>query len=594
MAPIIQILLAMSLAVMALHGELPAMLELGGVGVVTATALLVAALIPIAWWCENALRRAYRGTYEADRPTRDRAARSHMRIIALFRMMPFGLFATIVLVVGWPGWIGRGPLRGTILLDDAAALAPFGALLVLSWLLQYRLERRRLRDGVSAARFVGFHARQILLPVAPVVFAVLVFDLLMASPTAIGVIGAFPFLSLVIVFVILGCVYLASGPLLRLTFGAQRLPDGPLRDRLTAFAAETGVGYRDLLVWPTGMGLINAAIVGACPPLRYVLFTEGMLEQFDDDEIVAVFAHELGHARGAHIHLYFLFAGSLVFLWQAAFAWFGDGLTGIEQYALFAVIVVIYWRAVFGVVSRTFEREADFLGASSVGDPQTFIGALESVARRSGTARTQPSWRHYSIAERADFLARAFADEAVRERFRARVRVVKALVVATFVASAAYAARDVGIQIRAGRGVLHAIDTVRDAGIVAARREVDRLMADPAVRGHAAVAAASQPVGGLEAVVAADILLRAAGPLGFEDVETALRFEAAAAMHLRRVVEEGLADLRDGDVDGARERLRTVLEYTPIWQSGLPFAQDRIGAWIEVFRGAVRAALATP
>ena len=40
--------------------------------------------------------------------------------------------------------------------------------------------------------------------------------------------------------------------------------------------------------------VINAAVAGFLPPFRYVFLSDGLLSYLGDEEIAAVFAHEMG------------------------------------------------------------------------------------------------------------------------------------------------------------------------------------------------------------------------------------------------------------------------------------------------------------
>jgi Zn-dependent protease with chaperone function len=145
---------------------------------------------------------------------------------------------------------------------------------------------------------------------------------------------------------------------------------------------------------------------------------------------MAVLGHELGHARHGHLWMYVLFANAgllLSFLLREPFAvmlvpWFERllpalGVTAVtDQVHILAqataalLMMAVMWRLAFGVLSRACERQADLAGAELAGDPQVMCDALKSVAHLSGQREDEPSWRHYSIAQRVAFL------QAVRQR----------------------------------------------------------------------------------------------------------------------------------------------------------------------------------
>ena len=54
-------------------------------------------------------------------------------------------------------------------------------------------------------------------------------------------------------------------------------------------------------------GMANAMVVGVLPWLRYVVFTDRLLEEFTADEVEAVFGHEVGHVKHRHMLYYLAF-----------------------------------------------------------------------------------------------------------------------------------------------------------------------------------------------------------------------------------------------------------------------------------------------
>lgn len=215
---------------------------------------------------------------------------------------------------------------------------------------------------------------------------------------------------------------------------SRPLADGPLRADLEQACAHLGVGVRRILLFPSDGGRVyNAAVIGAVPVLRYVLFTEDLVRDFPRAQVRAVLGHELGHARHHHLVLYLLFA--LATLLVAALA--ADPLTAalghwtwaarwsepVRRCAVTLVLAAIKWRLIFGYLSRACERQADLIGAQLCGDPLVMRAALKQVAARSGQSEEAPSWRHYSIAQRALFLEQVAADPALAARHHRIVRV---------------------------------------------------------------------------------------------------------------------------------------------------------------------------
>ena len=91
--------------------------------------------------------------------------------------------------------------------------------------------------------------------------------------------------------------------------------EGAVRERLASLCARAGVRFRDIRVWETpGHHIVNAAVMGIAGFVRYIIVSRTLLEVMAPDEIEAVFAHELGHARRRHMIYYLLFAADFVLL----------------------------------------------------------------------------------------------------------------------------------------------------------------------------------------------------------------------------------------------------------------------------------------
>ena len=56
-----------------------------------------------------------------------------------------------------------------------------------------------------------------------------------------------------------------------------------------------------MLTWRTRHQIGNAAVMGFIPQVRYILLTDLLLETMSDEQIEAVFAHEMGHVLADHV-----------------------------------------------------------------------------------------------------------------------------------------------------------------------------------------------------------------------------------------------------------------------------------------------------
>jgi hypothetical protein len=90
----------------------------------------------------------------------------------------------------------------------------------------------------------------------------------------------------------------------------------------------------------------------------------------------------------------------------------------------------VWWRLLFGYLSRACERQADLAGANLAGGPLVMAAALKSVAQLAGQPENAPSWRHYTIAERIGFLERVDAQPALAKQHQQIVQRMRNLLIA--------------------------------------------------------------------------------------------------------------------------------------------------------------------
>lgn len=401
---------------------------------------------------------------------RDRILRRYgsLRVYHLFGLI--AVYAAALFGLGW-GWsvqqfctVGPAMLPGAELL----LLAPFAAGLIFSWACFHDAERAIHETAVSFFAppfwgrwtYVGFHARQNLaLLAAPLTLVILGMGLTRQFPELYET-DWFPAAA----FAMLMAVFICLPWILRLALGLRPLPQGPLRDRLLATARRLNFRFSDILWWNTHGGVANAMVVGVLRRPRYVVLSDRLIAGLSEDELEAVFGHEVGHVKHYHMAYYlsFLFISVGVlglagkWLARAAMAYFQLSLNFDQDYAAlpFFPLLLVYFFLVFGFLSRRCERQADIFGCRTVscGEPgcpghgpesrlqpggrglcptgiRIFIQALENVAHLNGISRSKPgwlqSWQHSTIARRVEFLQHMLGDPSLEPRFQRRVGQVK-------------------------------------------------------------------------------------------------------------------------------------------------------------------------
>lgn len=293
-------------------------------------------------------------------------------------------------LLGWPG-------PRTLL-----ALAPF----VLYTLLSIDA-RARFGDARPAeiARSRRFQARLFLSSLTPFALMVLCSWLLSSSPVARAHVehvalwgGLFALLLIALTVVLLPWM-------LRRAWHTSPLPPGRTRTLLELFSQRIGFRCRELVQWHTGFQMSNAAVVGLGTG-RIVLFSDLLLAQLGERELLAVFAHEIGHVVRHHVVVFV--AWSLALLIGADIAITEGGVESEWLGVTLLLAVLGLWYLGFGWYSRRIELEADLYACEVTGDPEALVSALERVG--SPHTRGLGSWRHFSTERRVAFLRQSAVD----------------------------------------------------------------------------------------------------------------------------------------------------------------------------------------
>jgi hypothetical protein len=191
--------------------------------------------------------------------------------------------------------------------------------------------------------------------------------------------------------------------------------------------------------------MLNGAVIGITPWLRYIVLTDALLESLDEAEVEAVAAHEVAHVRKRHM-LWLALAvigAALLFGEGAALALERAGLPGPLAVWVAAAGSLVAVLLVLGAVSRRFEWQADAfaarhlsraVGGGETGEQDTaeldtaeqenatiteagaqaMSTALGRVARLNGFPETRFTWRHGSIATRRKRLLALVGTPAAR------------------------------------------------------------------------------------------------------------------------------------------------------------------------------------
>lgn len=331
-----------------------------------------------------------------------RSVRRFTRAMYVARMLIPAWFGVGLFALGWPatvdallGGIDRWPIElpGAIL-GTLPALAAWVGL----WWAQYPADRALREQSVlvhldedlpihsppSFRNYISSNLRlQMLFTLVPIGIILAVRDIATMvlwksglAPAA-GTESAVQLSSHVEASVSLGAlalVFILAPEILRRVLKTQPLPQSALRNRLESMCRRSGLKYRDILLWHTENNMGNAAVMGIVPQVRYILLSDLLLETMTDQQIEAVFAHEVGHVVHRHMAWYAVFLVIILAGLLGPGRWIEDQLgRTISQSSLSSMLNLLTVVAgcggfflLFGCLSRWFERQADVYAARTM------------------------------------------------------------------------------------------------------------------------------------------------------------------------------------------------------------------------------------
>lgn len=315
--------------------------------------------------------------------------------------------------------------------------------LVLIWNFAYQIQKRFFTGSLTKKSFIFSNIAFCLPALLPWCFLSLLADCLGLLPFD----GLNRFLnstggevSYILFFVIAISVF---GPaLIQRLWGCRPLTAGFNRQRIEKTCQMAKLNYRDILVWNLfGGGMITAGVMGIVGRFRYILVTPALLACLDDDEIQGVILHEIGHVYHRHMLFYmFFFAGFIacnfvffeplmLMIYLINPLYDGAAFLGLNQNTAHAAVTclvliglfILYFRFIFGLFMRHFERQADLHIFKYTDSPSALISTFYKIASLSRQSIDKPNWHHFSIGRRIDFLEQCRMNPALIQNHHGKV-----------------------------------------------------------------------------------------------------------------------------------------------------------------------------
>jgi len=366
----------------------------------------------------------------------DKPINSDRKYFALeqrYSILAIVLFAVDVYLLDCKYYLSFLSLNGHMpALINFGGLALFFFYLAILWAAAQKSYQVIFKRYYSRQEFIFNNIKLNLPIVLPWLIINFFFDLLQLLPVpALRQLSASQWgepLLILLFFIFLAITFPA---LIKQLWGCVPLPAGPARHHMEAFCRQQNFRYSDIMLWPLYEGkMLTAGVMGLSKRYRYLLITPSLLNTLTPYELEAVLAHEIGHVKKYHLQLYlvlFLCFGLVASLITQPLVYFllssnvfyklinfagidpEAGLTFWGVAPLF-LIMLVYFRYIFGFFMRNFERQADLYVFKALGDHRPLISSLEKIGWLSGNIRDQPSWHHFGIAQRVDYLERCSAN----------------------------------------------------------------------------------------------------------------------------------------------------------------------------------------
>ena len=216
------------------------------------------------------------------------------------------------------------------------------------------------------------------------------------------------------------------------------LPDAGLRQRVLALAGRAGIAVEQVYEADASRRTkkSNAYFTGLGATKRIVLY-DNLVTRSDPDVVELVVAHEMGHWKHAHIWqgIGLTLGGVAILLWCGArvLAWAVErrlfhlagpaDVAGVPLFLLVLFLLSLLSLPIENVISRHFERQADWTSLELTGNAAAFIRSEVDLARANFADLTPPRplvwllYTHPPVAERirmADSFSREHAPSVAR------------------------------------------------------------------------------------------------------------------------------------------------------------------------------------
>lgn len=317
------------------------------------------------------------------------------------------LLLIVLLVTGWTGtlsawaYLGAGEYYTIALFFYVLMLALISKLLGFGFdIYSFRLEHRYELSNQKFGSWLWDEIKGFLVGlVMAVIAAEFVYGMMRPFPQKWWFVS---WLAFVVIFIVLAQI--APVVLMPIFFKFKPLENQALKERLLKLSEKAGTHVRGVYEWKLSekSNKANAALAGLGNTRRIIL-ADTLLENYNEDEIEAVLAHELGHHVHGHIVKSILVQASITlagfYIAARVLHWYCR-VNDIRPYnfadlpvlALVSTALSFLLMPALNAWSRRNEREADRYAFQSIKSVQPFISSMNKLADQNLAERAPSRW----------------------------------------------------------------------------------------------------------------------------------------------------------------------------------------------------------
>jgi len=398
-------------------------------------------LICVFWYFNKFHFTTIRKRFADEEISSEQAKRSYTFRSNIHIILAIFIFAVEIYFFDLKIILIRNPVLGSSeTLTNLAGLIVFLLHLAIIWYWAFRAVGDILDIGRSANDYIRANIKFNLVIVLPWLLLTAVMEIFSYIDTPwVNMLENSGLLIVLFIFIIA----MFAPILIVILWDCKPIPDSDLKDAIVSLGRSRGVTFREIMSWNAmNKTLVTAGVVGLIARFRYLMITPQLMNLLDQEEILAVASHEIGHVKKRHLLLYLLFFIGFIYLGFAANYWMNVFLIGtdfgrsiitarggsemgiINSYLIvsFIILFVVYFRFIFGYFMRNFERQADTYCFAAGIAPDAMISSFMKLGTAVGDDGRKSNWHHYGIGQRIDFLRKCIADPDQIKRHNRKVK----------------------------------------------------------------------------------------------------------------------------------------------------------------------------